>query len=69
VGPGADEGAVAVGVVGVGAGVEVGTVPGEVGGATAPDVARVGAVGATGELLTARGTCGVGPALVCWLLG
>jgi hypothetical protein len=67
--PGADEGGAAVGVGGAGAGVEVGTVAGDVGGATARDVAGVGAVGATGELLTARATCGVEPALVCWLLG
>jgi hypothetical protein len=66
--PGADESAVAAGVVGVGSGVEVGTVAGEVGGATGPDVAGIGPDGATGELLTASATGGVDPAPV-WLLG
>ena len=67
--PGADEDAVALGVVDDGAGVEVGRDAGEVGGAAGAGVACAGVVGTTGGLLTARTACGVGPAAVCWLPG
>lgn len=65
--PGVVVGALVLGVVGEGAGVEVGTAAGGVGRGVEATSVEVGR--AAGELLTARALCCVGAGLVRWLAG